>query len=524
MKKTTQEYYTPKQGHIPVSLEEFLSVSDPVIAYDRFMEGIEISKYLKDIPEHVTGRIRYNPVNMLKTVLFAFADKGYCSLRELEDNCKVNMRYMYLMDWKTPSYRTFGYFINKVLADKAEEIFRDVNSLIFKTEHVDLTHLYIDGTKLEANANKYTWVWKRATEKSRYRLFGKITMLLNEINEDLSWSGLRMETNEEYVPEYLEEMLTAYSEIYKLDTNEFVHGKGKHKTVQQRQYERLREYKRKLEEYCEKITICGEDRNSYAKTDHSATFMHIKSDHMGNDQLLPAYNIQIGVSDEYIAVVDVNHYRSDMDCFVPLMEKFKGMYGKYPQYPVADAGYGSYNNYIYCEQHGMEKYMKFPMYDKESKDKRYHENPYRAENFRIDQDGVMRCPNGKAFHFRYRKNVKGNRYGRQEEIFECEDCAGCPYASACKKTPKNRTVRINEELTAMHREVLDNLNSIQGALLRTNRSIQAEGTFGIMKQDRNYRRIVRRGIKSVLLEVILVSIGHNLYKHYNKSLRISEAA
>ena len=270
------------------------------------------------------------------------------------------------------SDRTFGYFINKVLADKAEEIFRDVNSRIFKTEHVDLTHLYIDGTKLEANANKYTWVWKRATEKSRYRLFGKITMLLNEINEDLSWSGLRMETNEEYVPEYLEEMLTAYSEIYKLDTNEFVHGKGKHKTVQQRQYERLREYKRKLEEYCEKITICGEDRNSYAKTDHSATFMHIKSDHMGNDQLLPAYNIQIGVSDEYIAVVDVNHYRSDMDCFVPLMEKFKGMYGKYPQYPVADAGYGSYNNYIYCEQHGMEKYMKFPMYDKESKDKRYH--------------------------------------------------------------------------------------------------------------------------------------------------------
>ena len=498
MKKTTQEYYTPKQGHIPVSLEEFLSVSDPVIAYDRFMEGIEISKYLKDIPKHVTGRIRYNPVNMLKTVLFAFADKGYCSLRELEDNCKVNMRYMYLMDWETPSYRTFGYFINKVLADKAEEIFRDVNSRIFKTEHVDLTHLYIDGTKLEANANKYTWVWKRATEKSRYRLFGKITMLLNEINEDLSWSGLRMETNEEYVPEYLEEMLTAYSEIYKLDTNEFVHGKGKHKTVQQRQYERLREYKRKLEEYCEKITICGEDRNSYAKTDHSATFMHIKSDHMGNDQLLPAYNIQIGVSDEYIAVVDVNHYRSDMDCFVPLMEKFKGMYGKYPQYPVADAGYGSYNNYIYCEQHGMEKYMKFPMYDKESKDKRYHENPYRAENFRIDQDGVMRCPNGKAFHFRYRKNVKGNRYGRQEEIFECEDCAGCPYASACKKTPKNRTVRINEELTAMHREVLDNLNSIQGALLRTNRSIQAEGTFGIMKQDRNYRRIVRGRVQIFL--------------------------
>ena len=175
--------------------------------FDQFMEGIEISKYLTDIPKHITGRIRYNPVDMLKTVLFAFADKGYCSLRELEDNCKVNMRYMYLMNWKTPSYRTFGYFINEVLAGQIEEIFKEISQTIFKTEKVDLSHLYIDGTKLEANANKYSWVWKKATEKSRYRLFAKITALLNEINEELSWSGLRVEANEEYVPEYLEEVL-----------------------------------------------------------------------------------------------------------------------------------------------------------------------------------------------------------------------------------------------------------------------------------------------------------------------------
>ena len=333
-----------------------------------------------------------------------------------------------------------------------------------------------------------------------------------------------METNEEYVPEYLEEMLSAYAKVYRLDENSFVHGKGKHKTVQQRQYEQLQAYARKLKDYQEKLSICGEGRNSYAKTDHSATFMHLKKDYMGNDQLLPAYNIQIGVADDYIAVLDVNHYRSDMDCFVPLMEKFHGLYGFYPRYPVADAGYGSYNNYIYCEQHGMKKYMKFTMFDKETKDKKYHENPYRAENFRIDQDGIMRCPNGKAFHFRYRKHIKGNQYGRQEEIYECEDCSGCPYAAECKKTSKNRTVRINEELTAMHREVLDNLESIHGALLRMNRSIQAEGTFGIMKYDRSYKRIVRRGIKSVLLEVFLVSIGHNLYKHYNKSMQKCKAA
>ncbi len=86
------------------------------------MEGIDLSKYLKNVPEYITGRNRYNPVDMLKTVLFAFADNGYCSLRKLEDNCRVNMRYMYLMNWKTPSYRTFGYFINEVLAESIREV------------------------------------------------------------------------------------------------------------------------------------------------------------------------------------------------------------------------------------------------------------------------------------------------------------------------------------------------------------------------------------------------------------------
>ena len=241
-----------------------------------------------------------------------------------------------------------------------------------------------------------------------------------------------------------------------------------------------------MEEYVEKIKICGEERNSYSKTDHSATFMRIKKDYMGNDQLLPAYNVQVGVADEYIAVVDVNQYRSDMDCFIPLMNKFYTTYGFYPKYPVADAGYGSYNNYIFCEQHGMKKYMKFPMFKKETTDKKYHEDPFRAVNFPIGKDGIMRCPNGKRFYLQYQKNVKGNKYGRQE--------------------------------------VIENLESIQGALLRMNRSIQAEGTFGIMKNDRWYKRIVRRGIKSVLLEVFLVSIGHNLYKYHNKQKKGATAA
>ena len=446
MKTLHNNYCNSKQGYLPLFLSDCLDLLDPVLTFDRLMGGIDLNKYLTDIPEYTTGRLRYNPVNMLKTVLFGFMTSGYCSLRELEDNCKVNIRFMYLMDHQTPSYRTFGYFINEILQDKIENIFNDINHAIFNDEHVDLQHLYIDGSKFEANANKYTWVWKKATEKFRYKLYEKITAEIEEINAEIAWSGVQITTNPEYVPDYLNEIVEQLVLLWELDTSTFVYGSGKRKSKEQRHYEHLTTFCQKLQEYIKKIEICGPNRNSYSKTDNSATFMRIKTDYMGNDQLLPAYNVQIGVADEYIAVVDVNHYRSDMDCFVPLMEHFKQTY------------------------------------------------------------------------------VRGNQYGRKEELYECEDCSGCPYAEKCKKTDKNRTVRINQELTSMHQEVIENLESIHGALLRMNRSIQAEGTFGIMKNDRWYKRIVRRGIHSVKLEVLLVAIGHNLYKYQKKKMRNRTAA
>ena len=207
------DYYNSKQGILPIFISEFLDISDPVLTFDEFMEGINISKYLKNIPEHETGRIRYNPVNMLKTVLFGFMTQGYMSLRDLEDNCKINLRFMYLMNNEKPSYRTFGYFINEVLGESIEDIFNDINKAIFEKDNVDLNHLYIDGSKFESNANKYSWVWKKATEKSRYRLYDKITTLFNEINTDFACSGLYIETNTEYVPDQLYEISQKYIKI-----------------------------------------------------------------------------------------------------------------------------------------------------------------------------------------------------------------------------------------------------------------------------------------------------------------------
>lgn len=392
---TTNINYTPRQLKLPLEIEKLIDISDPVYTFCEVMDHIYLSKYF--VAEgYKTGCPRCDEQKLLKVILFAFMENGISSLRDIEKLCRNDIRYLYLLDdMKAPSLATFGNFIRNELTDSIEQIFLDVNTYIFQKDHVDLEHTYIDGTKIEANANRYIWV-----------------------------------------------------------------------------------------------------------------------------QLHPAYNLQTAVCDEYIAVVDVKPYASDMECFVPLMEKFKKTYGRYPKYPVADAGYGSYNDYLYCEEHGMEKYMKFTMFKKETTDKKYQENPYRTANFKRDESGNLLCPDGKTFRFKYKRLVYKNKYGRTEELYECESCEGCQHKKeCCPKASGNRTIHMNAELTAIHEEVISNLESIHGALLRMNPSIQAEGTFGVLNWDKSYKRLYRRGEKNVILELTLISCGFNIYKYHNKKQR-----
>ncbi len=524
--QNTNGNYTTRQLKLPLEIEKIIDIADPVYTFCEVMDHIDLSEYFAEKGCR-TGRPRCDKQKLLKVILFAFMEHGISSLRDLEKLCRTDIRYMYLLDgMKAPSFATFGNFIRNELTSSAEKIFSDINNYIFKKDHVDLEHAYIDGTKIEANANRYTWVWKKSCMTNRNKVFEKISLLIDSMNETaLGFLGVKLEKREEYAVEYVKEILAVYADTVGLDSSAFASGSGHRKSILQRQYQEMEGYLERLKKYAVQIETCGQGRNSYSKTDHDATFMRIKRDYMGNNQLLPAYNMQAVICDEYIAVIDAKPYASDMECFVPLMEKFHSLYGRYPKYPVADAGYGSYNNYLYCEDHGMEKFMKFTMFEKETKDLRYQKNPYRIENFRRDEQGKMICPNNKKFHFKYHKPVYKNNYGRTEELYECEDCSGCPYrAECCKSVSGNRTARLNRELTSFHREVITNLTSIHGALLCMNRSIQSEGTFGIIKWDRAYKRLLRRGEKAVLLEFTFISCGFNLYKYHNKKYRIQKAA
>lgn len=517
MNITTKKYNTPYQVKLPLEISEIIEISDPVYTFCEVFHHIDLNKHLA-VKESRTGRKRYDSETLLKVILFAFMISGYVSTRDIEELCKTDIRFIWLLQGKkAPSHMTIDNFMKDYLSGCMDDILAEINAYIFEQEQVDCSHVYIDGTKIIANAHKYSWVWKKSSIKNRQKTFNKITALLKEINKSISCYGVAFGIRTEYAIEYMEETIARYIKLTDLRIDSIVRGRGHHKTDEQRNYDKLVEYTEKLKKYAELIKICGDSRNSYSKSDNDATFMRVKRDYMGNDQLLPGYNIQLGICDEYIAVFDVLQYASDMDCFIPLMEEFKKVFGFYPKFPVADAGYGSFNNYLYCEEHGMQKYMKFTMFEKESKDKKYRESPYRAVNFPINENGKPVCPNGKEFHYLYTRPVRGNRYGRTEELYQCEDCFDCPHKEKCCKTNGNRTIRLNEELTSIHQEVLHNLNSTHGALLRMNRSIQAEGAFGTIKWNKAYTRARRRGLKGIKFEISLICCGFNLHKYHLKS-------
>ena len=524
MNKLSQTYDTPYQLKLPLELSAIIETTDSVYTFCEVINHIDLNKYIVNERSN-TGRPRYDSITLLKVILFAFMENGYISTRAIEKLCKTDIRFMWLLrDTKPPSHMTIDNFMNYCLADSIDGILKEINSYIFDIESVDLNHAYIDGTKIAANANKYSWVWKKSSLKNRDKTFAKVTSLLNIINERILCYGVKFGIRQEYTIEYLEEIRVQYKDLLNIDTAKFVRGSGKRKTIEQRDYEQLIELTEKLKKYANHIRICGEKRNSYSKTDNDATFMRMKKDYMGNDQLLPGYNVQLAICDEYIATYDIQQFASDMDCFQPLMNKFNAAYGLYPEYPVADAGYGSFDNYLFCEEHSMKKYMKFTMFAKETEDQDFHRDPFRAVNFPVNEAGNPVCPNNREFHFLRNQHIKGNNYGRSEELWICEDCSGCPYSSGCKKSDGNRVVRLNRELSGFHKEVINNLESVHGALLRMNRSIQAEGAFGTIKWNRSYMRARRRGLKQINLEIGMISCGFNLHKYHLRKMNSAVAA
>ena len=319
---------------LPLDVGIKINISDPVVTFKEVMEGVNLNKYLIKNSTETRGRDGYDPKVLLKIVLFAFMI-NVRSTRKIESLCRNDIRFMYLSDEITPSHMTICNFINDYLIDSIENISNDIVSYIIKKQNIDISTIFIDGTKIEAFPNKYTWVWKNACITSRNRQFKKISSLFNQINNSFILNPDTMfEIKESYSIEELEQYLSILISLSEEKNISFVYRKGKRKDIIQKYYDQLNSIVSLLKDYAIKIDKCGEHRNSYSKTDVDATFMRMKTDYMGNTALLPAYNWQLVSAGELILFGLTSQSASDNKCFIPLMNKYKSLFGTYPKTPV----------------------------------------------------------------------------------------------------------------------------------------------------------------------------------------------
>ena len=517
-----QENYTQIQYIFPLDFEEKVEnlTSSYVKTFKTVMGGLNLEKYKSKTSNK--GRDGYDYRAMLEMILFAYS-VNVTSVRKIAEHCETDIRFMYVSGDIKPSHNTIARFIRDELSMSISDIFKEVNLYIETHDDIDTNTIYIDGTKLEANANKFTFVWKKATLKYQAKLMKKMSAALLDLNEFYKECniGISYVIKEKYA---VSDFIDAFENLRTIKRNAdtiFVSGIGHKKGEFQKKYEQFEEMTYKAMEYAEKIEKCG-NRNSYSKTDEDATFMHGKEDYYMKTGVFKAYyNIQIGVSDEYIRYIDVFQNPADTPTFKPFLEGFHKMYNYYPKYPVADAGYGSFENYKYCQEHGMELVQKYAMYAKEH-DSKYLKNPFNSYNYKKDENSNYLCPNGNVFEYLKEETKKVNGYEKHTKVYIVNTCEECPLRSKChsnnKKDITSKTFQICEEYNEMKNKVKSNLESELGIQQRMQRSIQVEGAFGVIKEDWGYERLHRRGLDNVRTEMILVAIGFNLKKYHNRTV------
>jgi hypothetical protein len=254
-------------------------------------------------------------------------------------------------------------------------------------------------------------------------------------------------------------------------------------------------------------------RNSYAKTDPDAIFMRMKEDVMMNGQLKPGYNIQIGTENQFVVGFSIHQKANDVNVLIPHLNQVQERLGRLPRNVVADAGYGSEENYAYLEQAGVEGYVKYKLFDKQQK-RSWRKQRFRVENWEYDpvRDEYI-CPNQKRLAYQgTRIRNTDNGYPTRIRLYECGSCSICPLKPLCTRAVGNRRIEANFQLNQFQRQAFEKLRSKQGIKLRSLRGVEVESVFGRLKEDWGFRRFTLRGMKKVKTEWGLLCIAHNIAK------------
>ena len=515
-----QDYTLNEEGYqlkLPLNLETIISADDSVRLLSQFVEAMDLTD-LYSTYERINT---VSPRTLLKIVLYSYMNGDYSS-RSMELNCKRDINFMYLLEGKpVPDHATFARFRSIHFAPCAKRILAEMSTLLYELGEVSGETIFIDGTKIEACANKYTFVWKKAVTKNHEKLLIKIAALIAECEQ---LYGIQIVHGDTVKMKHVKRLRKKLYALKQEENIEFVYGIGKRKSPLQKSIETLEEYLKRLKGYTKKLHICGK-RNSYSKTDPDATFMRMKEDAMGNGQLKPAFNLQHGVDSEYIVWLTTGPQPADATTLIPFLKETEEYLAFKYQKIIADAGYESEENYVFLDQNQQLAFIKPSNYEI-SKKRTYKNDIGRIENMDYDEKSdAYICKNRKQLSFTHvRRSKSKTGYVSEKTIYQCGECKDCPYKKECIKgnnckTPieeRNKVLSVAKTFLKYREEDLERILSDEGILLRINRNIQAEGSFGELKQDMQFRRYLSRGTPNVLAESVLLAMAKNVNKLHNK--------
>ena len=502
--------YSPNQLVLfPERIDKDIAVDDPVRLVSAVIDKLDISGIRKLYKE--LGRSPYHPKMLLKVIIYAYMNNIY-SCRRIESSLKRDIHFIWLAGYEQPDFVTVNRFRNRV-KDEINKVFTQLVLLLSAKGLVTLDVEYIDGTKIESKANKYTFVWRKTVERNRAKLLEKIKVLLSQIDDAIAQDKAAAEEAVSFTPETLTEIA---DELRQSLSGQPVPESGEEKKAareKKKQARQLEQMAEKLSEYDSHLEKMG-DRNSYSKTDEDATFMRMKEDAMNNGQTKPGYNLQIGTENQFITDFGLYSNPGDTGTMPSFLGSFSDRYGHMPKECCADSGYGSEENYSFMEAWETEAYVKYNYFHKEQK-RDFRNDIFRVENLFYNADGdYFVCPMGQHMTrvgTRHDKTERG--YRTLNAVYRAQRCGGCPLRWGCHRRKEgDREIVVNHRLMEYRRRARERLTSEKGLEHRSKRPIEPEAVFGQIKYNMQYKRFRHFGKDKVTMDFAFFAMAFNIKK------------
>ena len=508
-----RSYIHKKMILFPQRIDKDIAEDDPVRLLDALVDNLMLDNVYKLYKP--SGRKPYHPQMMLKVILYAYMNNIY-SCRRIESLLKRDIHFIYLAGYEQPDFITINRFRNRVKKE-INNIFTQVVLVLAAKGLISLDVEYIDGTKIESKANKYTFVWKRTVEKNRAKLQEQIRTLLLQVDDVIAQDNAAKREGVEFTAALLDEISEELNKSLESVPEPKTKEEKQAVRTKKKQLKELEKKRNKLQEYDQHLEVMGE-RNSYSKTDPDATFMHMKEDAMRNGQTKPGYNLQIATENQFITDFALYANRTDTLTLPSFLESFKSRYHRYTKTVVADSGYGSEENYLFMDVHNMEAYVKYNYFHKEQRP-RYTPNPFSPASlyYNKEQDFYV-CPMGQHMkRIGMKRSLTSNGFVTYSVRYQAERCDGCPLRGSCFKARGNRIIEVNHQLQHYKQKARELLTSEEGIKHRGRRCIEPEAVFGQTKYNKAYKRFRHFGKDKVNMDFAFFATAFNIGKMCRKT-------